>query len=161
MTVVTDTSVALNLCWLGQESLLPVFFDSVLAPVEVRVEFERLASVDPRFSGLSFPAFIEIANASELPASLRGEFRLDKGEIATLALALERGLRDVLIDERAGRAVAVSLGLKPFGLLGLLVRARERAPIPAVIPLLDRLQADARFRVSKALRDQIAVLAGE
>ena len=39
MTVVTDTSVVLNLCWLGLDSLLTLFFDRVLAPIEVRNEF--------------------------------------------------------------------------------------------------------------------------
>ena len=161
MTVVTDTSVALNLCWLGKDSLLAASFERVLAPLEVRDEFERLVKVDPRFSGLRFPGCIEIANAHALADSLRREYRLDRGEIATLALALERGVHDVLIDERAGRAVSVSLGLRPFGLLGLLVQAKRRGLISEVIPLLDRLEVEARFRVSKALRDQVAALTGE
>ena len=73
MTVVTDTSVVLNLSWLRLEPLLSHFFDHILAPVEVREEFERLARSDSRFLELIFPAFIQIANASEIPASLRRE----------------------------------------------------------------------------------------
>jgi hypothetical protein len=142
MTVVTDTSVVLNLSWLGLDSLPARFFDHVLAPVQVREEFERLAKGDPRFSGLAFPESIEIANALEIPVSLREEHRLDTGEIAALALALERGIRDILMDERAGRAVAVSLGLRPFGLLGLLIRAKREGHVRAVLPLLDRLQVE-------------------
>jgi predicted nucleic acid-binding protein len=156
MTVVTDTSVVLNLCWLGLDSLLALFFDRVLAPVEVREEFERLAKSDARFGGLIFPSSIEIANASEIPDSFLREYRLDTGEIAALALALERGIRDILIDERAGRAEAVNLGLRPSGLLGLLIRAKREGHVAAVLPLLDRLQAGARFRVSEVLRAQIA-----
>jgi hypothetical protein len=161
MTVVTDTSVVLNLCWLGLDSLLARFFDRVLAPGEVREEFERLAKSDPRFGGLMFPASIEIVNASQIPASLLREYRLDTGEIAALALALERGIRDILIDERAGRAVAVNLGLRPSGLLGLLIRAKREGHVSAVLPLLDRLQAGARFRVSEVLRAQIASITSE
>ena len=97
MTVVTDTSVVLNLCWLGSDSLLSLFFDRVVAPSEVRDEFERLVRSDTRFSGLIFPAFIEISNASEIPASLRREHRLDTGEIAALALALQSDVRDILM----------------------------------------------------------------
>jgi hypothetical protein len=161
MTVVTDTSVVLNLCWLGSDSVLPLFFDRVLAPIEVRDEFERLANSDPRFTGLVFPACIEIANAPAISPSLRREYRLDTGEIAALALALERGIRDILMDERAGRAVALSLGLRPSGLLGILIRAKREGHIPEVLPLLDRLQAGARFRVSEVLRAQIAALTAE
>jgi predicted nucleic acid-binding protein len=159
MTVVTDTSVVLNLCWLGLDSLLPLFFDRVLAPVEVRDEFERLVKNDPRFSALIFPALIEIANASEIPVSLRREYRLDTGEIAALALALEGDIWDILMGERAGRSVAVNLGLRPSGLLGILIRAKRERHIPAVLPLLDRLQS--RFRVSEGLRAQIAALTSE
>jgi predicted nucleic acid-binding protein len=161
MTVVTDTSVVLNLCWLGLDSLLAHFFERVLAPGEVREEFERLAKSDPRFGGLMFPASIEIANASEIPASLLREYRLDTGEIAALALAMERGIRDILIDERAGRAVAVNLGLRPSGLLGLLIRAKRERHVSAVLPLLDRLQAGARFRVSEVLRAEIVSITSE
>ena len=161
MIVVTDTSVVLNLCWLRQESLLLAFFEQVLAPSQVRREFERLVQVDERFNGLSFPHSIQIADASTMPESLRNEFRLDAGEVAALALALDRGIRDILVDERAGRAVALELGLRPSGLLGLLIRAKTQALIPAVLPLLDRLQEGARFRIGERLRARIAALAGE
>ena len=161
MTVVSDTSVVLNLCWLGLESLLPISFERVLAPAEVREEFQRLATEDARFAGLIFPACIEVASASQIPPSLRREYQLDRGEIAALALALERGIQDMLIDERAGRAVSVKLGLRPSGLLGLLVRAKEQRRIPAVLPLLDRLETGARFRISEALRSQIVALTCE
>jgi len=161
MTVVTDTSVVLNLCWLGNDSLLAAFFDTILAPIEVREEFERLARLDPRFSGLRFPVCIEIANALEIPASLRQDHSLDTGEIAALALALERGIMDILVDELAARTVALRMGMRPSGLLGLLIRAKKQGLVPAVLPLVDRLQAGARFRVSEALRAQIATLTSE
>jgi uncharacterized protein len=161
MIVVTDTSVVLNLCWLEFDSLLFALFERVFAPEEVRQEFERLAMTDARFLGLKFPSRIEVSSALEIPNSLRREFRLDAGEIAALALALERGIKDILIDERAGRAVAEQLGLRPFGLLGVLINAKRKGHIPAVLPLLDRLQDGAKFRMSAALRDQVAGLTGE
>ena len=52
MIVVTDTSVVLNLCWLRQESLLSAIYEDVLAPGQVRLEFDRKAATDPRFTGL-------------------------------------------------------------------------------------------------------------
>lgn len=44
MIVVTDTSVVLNLAWLGEERLLVMLFKDVLAPPAVRSEFEALPS---------------------------------------------------------------------------------------------------------------------
>ena len=81
--------------------------------------------------------------------------------MAVFALALVRGIRHVLIDEIAGRKVAISLGLKPSGLLGLLIEAKRRALIPAVLPLLDRLRDDARFYIDDDLRQRVTELAGE
>ncbi len=65
--VVTDTSVVLNLAWLGEDRLLTHLFGSVLAPPAVRFEFERLATVDHRFRGLQFPNFIIVEEPSSLP----------------------------------------------------------------------------------------------
>jgi predicted nucleic acid-binding protein len=91
--VVTDTSVVLNLAWLLEERLLADLFGSVLAPPAVRAEFERLALTDHRFHGLRFPDFITVEAPMNLPPVLTGNDDLDAGEIAALALALERGIR--------------------------------------------------------------------
>lgn len=103
MIVVTDTSVVLNLCWLRRETLLAVIYEEVIAPEEVRLEFERKAARDARFTGLRFPNFITVAAPRVIPPRLAANPDLDPGEIAALALALERGIGDVLIDELAGR----------------------------------------------------------
>jgi predicted nucleic acid-binding protein len=159
--VVTDTSVVLNLAWLREERLLSELFGSVLAPPAVRAEFERLALADHRFRGLRFPDFVTVVAPARIPDSLAANDDLDPGEIDALALALERGIRNVLMDETAGRAAAIAHGLQPSGLLGLLVEAKRRALISAVLPLLDRLRDSARFRVGDDLRHRIATLAGE
>jgi predicted nucleic acid-binding protein len=159
--VVTDTSLVVNLAWLREERLLADLFGSVLAPPAVRIEFERLALADPRFHGLHFPACVTVEAPARIPEVLARNDNLDAGEIAALALALERGIRFVLIDEQAGRAAAVALGLQPSGLLGLLVEAKKRGLIPAVLPMLDRLWESARFRIGDDLRRRIATLARE
>lgn len=159
--VVTDTSVVLNLAWLGEERLLRELFGSVLAPPIVQTEFERLAHIDARFRGLRFPAFIRVAAPHGVPDAVARLGDLDPGEIGALSLALELRIRDVLIDDAAARTAALALGLRPSGLLGLLVRAKKRALIPVVLPLLDRLRAEADFRVDDDLRHRIAALAGE
>ena len=101
-----------------------------------------------------------VAAPLAIPAALASDDSLDPGEVAALALALERGIRDVLIDD-AARTAALNLGLQPAGLLGLLVQAKKRALIPHVLPLLDQLRDDARFRVDDDLRHRIAALSGE
>jgi uncharacterized protein len=159
--VVTDTSVILNLCLLRQENLLIALFGKILAPIEVVAEFERLAATDPRFSGLVFPPFIHQLTAADSVAALARDARLHKGELSALALAMEHRADAVLMDERAGRSAAAALGLKVFGLLGILLAAHHRSLVPALSPLLDRLQNEARFWISPSLRETVLLATGE
>lgn len=161
MTVVTDTSVVLNLCAIGLQEVLPALYGGILAPPIVAAEFERLASSDSRFRGLTFPAFIQQTAPKSLLPSLTASGRLQAGEIAALSLAVELRADAVLMDELAGRRAAVSLGLRPVGLLGILLDAKERRLIPALAPLLDRLENEAQFWISATLRDSVLSDAGE
>ena len=94
------------------------------------------------------------------PASVGGDLTalLDQGEAQTIALAEELGATEVLLDERAARALASARGLQIIGSAGLLVRAKERGLIDAVQPYLERMRAQGvRFsdRFVRALLSQI------
>lgn len=160
MIVVTDTSVILNLCLLGLQDLLPTLFGKVHAPQAVRDEFARLTNIDPRFTGLRFPDFIEVHHVSNIHPLLQTP-RLDRGECEALSLALELRAGRVLMDERAGRSAAANLGIECLGLLGILITAKRRNLIPLLLPYLDQLQFEARFWFSQNLRIQVLQLAGE
>ncbi len=161
MIVVTDTSVVLNLCWLHREALLPDIYEEVFAPDEVAQEFARRAADDARFSGLRFPDFITVARPAAIPHVLAANLDLDPGEKAALALALERGIGHVLIDEKAGRTAALALGLNVSGLLAVLIEAKQRTLIPELRPLLDALTTGAQFWMGADLRSLALRRAGE
>ena len=126
MIVVADTSVILNLTFVGQEQLLTHLFGEVLIPPAVHAEFLRLSSAPGRFAGLILPASLQTRPVSGIPASLRGDQRLDAGEIEALTLALELHADFVLMDEAAGRHAALQHGLAPIGVLGLLIRGKRK-----------------------------------
>jgi predicted nucleic acid-binding protein len=65
---------------------------------------------------------------------------LDRGEAEVIALAEAIEATEVVLDERAARAVAAARGLKIIGTARLLVRAKQRGLIPAVRPWLERMQ---------------------
>lgn len=155
MIVVTDTSVVLNLAWLKREVLMFSLFKNVVAPGEVKAEFERLAAVDARFTGLLFPQFIAIQQPKKVPSLLADNPSLDPGERSALALALELKASAFLIDERTAREVANQLGLRTIGLLGILVEGKRRNLLPAIRPLIDALEAEAEFRIHPDLRARI------
>jgi predicted nucleic acid-binding protein len=159
--VVADTSVLLNLAFLGQESLLSSLFGAVHVPAMVAQEFSRMAASSGRFAGLSLPAFCRITAIKDIPAAIASDPRLDSGESEALALALSIKADAVLLDEAAGRECAASLGMVAIGTLGLLVRAKNDGHLPLVAPLLRSLLVEGRFRVSPALVRATLQRAGE
>jgi predicted nucleic acid-binding protein len=83
--VVSDTSVLINLCRVGQGELLTRLFDQVVIPPDVADEFSRLASSVSRFQGLSLPTGIRLQAPTIVPPQLQSAPGLDPGEIAALA----------------------------------------------------------------------------
>jgi predicted nucleic acid-binding protein len=85
---------------------------------------------------------------------------LGPGESAVLALALESQDACVILDDGLARRAASLLGIPFTGTLGLLIDGKRKGLIPAVAPLLDRLDV-LRFRVSASTRAAVLQLAGE
>ena len=56
---------------------------------------------------------------------------------------------------------AINLSLKPVGLLGVLLRAKQEKLITAVRPLIDRLRDEADFFIHDSLYDEVVLMAGE
>ena len=161
MIVVADTSVLINLCRVGQGDLLGRLFREVVIPPEVAAEFARLSIGTPRFAGLKLPSGIRQQSPAALLPAVRAAIGLDSGEAAALSLAVEIHADAVLIDERRGYEVAVQLGLRTLGILGILLRAKSAGFLPNVKSVLDALQRDAGFWLSDPLRKQVLSAAGE
>jgi predicted nucleic acid-binding protein len=85
---------------------------------------------------------------------------LGPGETEVLALALESSSPVVVLDDGLARRAAKVLNVPLTGTLGLLLDAKTRGLVPAVLPLLDRLQ-ELRFRVSTQTRESVLRSAGE
>lgn len=53
------------------------------------------------------------------------------------------------------------MGLEVVGLLGLIGEAKRRGLVSECRPILDELERDARFWISRQLRERFLHLAGE
>jgi hypothetical protein len=100
----------------------------------------------------------EVANRALVTAL---GLELDPGEAEAIVLGLEMPSDVVLMDERLGRRVASRMGLRPLGVVGVLLDAKQNGLIARVTPLLDDLRAVAGFRISAALYAEALKLAGE
>ncbi len=106
-------------------------------------------------------AFVRIQQPSDLNMLARMRAALDAGEAEAIALALETHADAILMDEARGRNVALSLGLRPVGVIGVLIEAKRRGVVDRVAPLLETLDRTITFRVSETLRRRALDLAGE
>lgn len=158
--VVSDTSPIRALAHLERLDLIRDLFGSMIVPPSVVQELRY-----PRWSTLALDVE-QVPFASVRAPQDRGRVEalralLDTGEAEAIVLALEVHPEALLMDEREGRAIARQLGLRPLGVLGLLLRAKERALIEEVTPLVDRLRDELRFFVSDELREEVRQLARE
>ena len=161
MIVVADTSVLLNLCCVGQVELLPALFREVVIPPEVASDFRRLVSETPRYEGLSLPRWLRQQQASVFPNLVRCATGLDPAAAAVLALAVEIHAGAVLVEKRRVHEVALQLGLRAIGVLGILSQAKTKGLLPRIAPVLDELEVKAGFKITPALRARVLRSAGE
>jgi len=158
--VVSDTSPIRALAHLNQLGLLTRLFGQVLVPPAVELELASPPAGLPKVNVRTLPG-LEVRAPQSRQRVLEFMQTLDPGESEALALAIEVHADALLIDEAAGRAAAQEVGLRPIGVLGILLRAKQRNLIPELRPLLDQLQTDIVFFISAALRAEILRLAGE
>ncbi len=160
--IVADAGPLIGMAQVGLLPLLKDLYSKVLIPPKVHHElqiplrrpgYEALAaalgagwiSVETPHPTTDFDQIKEILG--------------ENGEAEAVALAGQRHT-DLLIDEKRGRAVALSRGLQVIGTGAVLVLAKERGIIERVSDVLDQL-ASHSYRIAPSLRTRILQKAGE
>jgi predicted nucleic acid-binding protein len=102
------------------------------------------------------PAWIvERSLTRPLPLRVVSE-ELGRGERETIGLALELDV-EAGLDERRGRRVAQSLGIRVVGTLGVLLLAKEAGVISAIRPHIDALLATEFYLSPWLIADALAL----
>jgi predicted nucleic acid-binding protein len=139
---------------IGAVDVLPKLFDEIVVPVAVRDEFVHAdAPVVVRAWIAQAPAWLEIRPNPNQDTNDPEETALDEGERAAIALAAAIGADLILIDERAGVAVARRRGLTVTGTLGVLDLAAQRGLIN-LAEALARLKS-TNFRCRPEIMDAL------
>lgn len=84
------------------------------------------------------------------------ELSIDRGEAEVIQLALDKGISTVCIDDLHGRKVALSVGLRVTGSLGLLGRAKRLGFISRLRPFTDLLLGEGGRYSAKLIHDFLA-----
>jgi predicted nucleic acid-binding protein len=153
MIVVSDTSCISNLLTIGKADLLAELFGEVIIPPTVERELRRFHSALPAFLNVVAPA------RNDFVARLSRE--LDAGEAEAISVAFELKADRLLIDEKAGRTVALREGLAIIGIVGILLAAKQKGLLPSLTALLNRLETEAGFHLSQGVRAAALKAAGE
>lgn len=150
--VVVDTSPLIGLHQVGLLWLFESLYGGILIPPAVASE------VAPSLPTL--PGFVRVqALTKPVPHAAYG-IVLGDGEAEAIALALELGSDQVVLDELRGRSVATRLGLSVVGTLGVLRAAKLSGRIPEVKGPLATLVA-ARFWIELTLVKALLLEMGE
>ncbi len=153
MPVVSNTSPLLNLAIIGRLSLLREQFGEIRIPPavleELRVEEDLPGSQAVREAIKT--GWLRVEEVMDQPFVQVLQRDLDKGEAEAIALGLQVNAEWTLLDEREGRRVAKSLGLKVTGVLGILIRARREGRLPSLQEAMEELREKAGFRIGAEL----------
>lgn len=160
--VVSDTSPLRALFFVGRLAILATLFGDVIVPPAVVDELQKARRPEFRFdvAAIDHVRVVAPTDQSRVNEWVRAD-DLDVGEAEAIQLALELSADVLLIDERAGTAIARHVGLRTVGVLGVLVEAKRAGLVPAVGPLLDQLHVGINFFLSADVRAHVLKLAGE
>lgn len=121
--VVADTGPLNYLIEIGAVSVLEHLFGTVIVPETVQHELQAPGAPTAVRAWIHMPP--PWTRIERCTSKMRQD-DLDPGEAEAIAIALERGLKYILMDDGDGRAAAWRAGLVPMGTLGLLEKADEK-----------------------------------
>jgi len=158
--VLTDASPLIGLARVDGLPWLGVLFGSVWVPTEVEREVLP-GRLHPDEKGLMLAfeqGILKRCGKTPLEPALP---ELDEGEAACIRLALAyESPALLLMDERAGRALAIERGLSVTGTAAVIGMARFRGLIPSARAVFARLHA-SDFRISAQVIATILRRVGE
>lgn len=163
MPVVSNTSPIWNMASLSRLDLLYSQFPDIHIPHDVWNELIVAKDFNefPHIQQAVELQQIKIQKLTNTDLKQSLMLYLDKGEAAAIALAIESGIKDIIIDENEGRKVAKAMGLKPIGILGILLLAKKQRKIHSLTDEMLRLKEMSGFFIADTLFQQLQKEAGE
>jgi len=153
--IISDATALIVLINIDKFELFKMMFENIIMTQEVYDEVTVRPSTKKFIDTEIKAGFLSIENYEDVKAFKEINFILDKGESASIALALEKNL-PLIIDEKKGRKFAQNCGIEIIGLVGMLRfiyvhKLLSKKEISEIIKNLN--QSD--FRVSAKLMQTI------
>jgi predicted nucleic acid-binding protein len=159
MIAVINASPLFFLGKIGALDLLPQLFDEIVTTERVKVEvLGKEPAPEKIMLDQAFNTWLQIKKAHNPPLEKRlAEFAIQQGEITILVLAFEflktRKQPITIIDDRAAREIARTMGLTVTGTIGIILRSVVEGCISKseAKRFLNKLSQETDFRMSVSL----------
>jgi predicted nucleic acid-binding protein len=132
----TSPWIALSIC--KQTSLLNKLYDEVFIPQTVKAEILAGGTAGVGVKELNSSSWIKIESVDDAK-KVKLLYELERGEAEVIVLAMERSIKQVLIDEKIARLQAKVFDLDVVGTLGLLLKAKKKGLVEKLKPLIDSI----------------------
>ncbi len=153
MIVVSDTTAVTTLLKAGMEGLLSELFGSVTIPQAV---WDELAAFHSKL-----PSSVLLRPLAPADRPLPQMESLGRGEAEAITLAKRINADLLLTDDLKARSVAAALNIKCTGLLGVLIRGKQRGHIVSVKKAIGVLETRGGLYLSDAVKAEALRLASE
>ena len=159
-SIVCDTSLLLYLGRIKKVTILPALYKEVYVPEKVALELDagrllRADTIDPLMLD-----WVNVVSVSEKEIHTLPPNQLGIGEQSVIAYTKINPEYLAGLDDRLARLFAEQLGIKVVGMIGVLLKAKNKGLLPSLCPLLESVHAHG-FRMSKELYQEALSLAGE
>lgn len=158
-SIVINTSpwIALSLC--KQTSIIKKLYNNVFIPETVRNEILAGGNKGIGVHELHKADWLNVEKVKDIQ-KINLLYELEKGEAEVIVLAIEKGINQVLIDEKIARQQAKILNLNVIGTLGLLLKAKNKGLIKELKPLIKSI-VDGGYWIKDNIIEAILKEAGE
>jgi predicted nucleic acid-binding protein len=157
--VVINASPLIILFKARMEDLLPKLFRDIHIPQAVLSEVTDIDYEDESVAGIRHTGWAKQALIDHIPSDISA-WDLGAGESEVLTFAFQNQGYYAILDDKAARRCAKTLGIKTLGTGGLLILAKRRGLIASVSSELDRLRQSGLW-ISDELEDLLLKEAGE
>ncbi|MFQ5853014.1 MAG: DUF3368 domain-containing protein [Candidatus Binatia bacterium] len=160
MILVIDASALITLARINRLDLLPKLAKKVYIPPAVYDEVVGKGKDRPGSREVMRATWITRRRVRDQRAVARLRAQLGGGEAEAIVLARELSADFVILDDARARQIAEREGNKGLGLLGLLIRAKQRGIVEVLKPIIDEMM-EAGFFIDDALYRSILRHSGE
>jgi predicted nucleic acid-binding protein len=153
--IVSDSTILITLINIDEFELLESFVKSIIITKEVYEEVSQKIYAKNFIDAKIDKGYMRIENYSNRQLFYEINTILDKGESASITLAIEKSL-PLIIDEKKGRRFAKAQGVEVVGLIGILryLYLGKKLSKKQSLEIIKKLN-NSNFRIDKKLMEMI------